>query len=952
MSRDLATRAPSRSHDEQAEEPAVGRAALTDGLRRGGGAPLPGDVAAAAAASFGGPIDQVRVHTDAGSDRKASSMGMQAFARGTDVHFKAGAYDPSSSHGRFVLMHELAHVAQSGGAAPGVQGKAEVGDSHDSAEVDADRAAEAAMRGEQYTVQRAEPKMRGFGATAKRDETGKIANPDEVCHENQTVNAATSVGLSEKEAAMVYSGNWQRDMNQFLIPKLQAACPEIYEVMNILHAKHFGFTIPGQDKEFGTYDPSEHLDAPGGLTAGDVFDQNGDSASGNKTLADATGQDPKKPLADADQRYVDAANAIKKKEADKAAAGGGKPPEGSAEAVTANDMAAFKVDESAIPVYLQVSRTQLKNTLNKSVNVAKSGKRDLGLRMAGEALHTLQDYYAHSNFCEVAVNLLLDAKFSKDGKILKGADAESGVSLVDLLQLNQYDPNAGKHKLNSYVHAKGQLDKNLATAGGKEVISTGSFSLKDTMHSVKEKVTRFIQDTNPFAKGQGGMGKAVAIWIDSNPKYAPGMAEHAKTAGKMLKAVVPALSALTGGVSVARQGGAYVDGAANAAGAAADALWNGSGGILDRLKGAGNAAGGELVAGHAEAQARKKLMDDFIKTLEKRADALAGGEAGACAALVEYVSGETGNVSLAKMVREIPLIGKEAAELVEQAEKDAREWIRKQLEATWEAASKQIIAEIDAAVSLAVGDTEEMPETHSKTMSTPTHTDIAKDFDKDQQGAEDTFSVIEEVAEIFKKKGMEGVVSTANEVMNQVNAGDLLTPDGLHKVAEAMENADPKGPEDEPHRHQHRHGGAWLAPLASSLATRASAAVLTQWRADVGDTSRPMGQCKIDEPDSAMSASQEVDRWFVHPADNMGLWQGQAMAALQATGDDGVELRKELARRTGKPPSQQAPNDHQHDSDPSGRYGGGGHGHDDDHDDDHDDHGGHGHDDHDDDHHH
>lgn len=74
----------------------------------GGGAALDPAVAARAGATLGHDFSSVRVHTGGHAD----ALGTRAFAYGDDLHFAAGAYDPSSAGGASLLGHELTHVAQ------------------------------------------------------------------------------------------------------------------------------------------------------------------------------------------------------------------------------------------------------------------------------------------------------------------------------------------------------------------------------------------------------------------------------------------------------------------------------------------------------------------------------------------------------------------------------------------------------------------------------------------------------------------------------------------------------------------------------------------------------------------------------------------------------------------------------------------------------------------------
>ena len=69
----------------------------------------------------------------------------RAYALGQDIHFGGGQYDPGSSESERLLAHEVAHTVQQTG---GVRhAKLDVGSAADSAEGQADRAADAMMAG-------------------------------------------------------------------------------------------------------------------------------------------------------------------------------------------------------------------------------------------------------------------------------------------------------------------------------------------------------------------------------------------------------------------------------------------------------------------------------------------------------------------------------------------------------------------------------------------------------------------------------------------------------------------------------------------------------------------------------------------------------------------------------------------------------------------------------------
>ncbi len=63
---------------------------------------------------FGRSFDDVRIHNENASYKTAESLGARAFTVGNNIYFGKGEYNVSSSEGRGVLAHELAHVVQQG----------------------------------------------------------------------------------------------------------------------------------------------------------------------------------------------------------------------------------------------------------------------------------------------------------------------------------------------------------------------------------------------------------------------------------------------------------------------------------------------------------------------------------------------------------------------------------------------------------------------------------------------------------------------------------------------------------------------------------------------------------------------------------------------------------------------------------------------------------------------
>lgn len=116
--------------------------------------PLPADLRAELEQSIGADLSEVRIHTSAESADAAQSIAAKAYATGNDIHFAPGTYDPSSEEGRRLIAHEVAHtVQQTTGSDSELQAKPVVSQPGDALEQEADRVADAFVRGESSPVQ-------------------------------------------------------------------------------------------------------------------------------------------------------------------------------------------------------------------------------------------------------------------------------------------------------------------------------------------------------------------------------------------------------------------------------------------------------------------------------------------------------------------------------------------------------------------------------------------------------------------------------------------------------------------------------------------------------------------------------------------------------------------------------------------------------------------------------
>lgn len=112
---------------------------------RGSGSGLSDSIRGAVEPALGMSLENVRVHQDSKSDALARNMTAKAFTTGSDVFLRS---DQSTSD-QHLMAHELAHVAQQAGSgSEGIGGRMTVGAANDPAETEADKVADAVVRGD------------------------------------------------------------------------------------------------------------------------------------------------------------------------------------------------------------------------------------------------------------------------------------------------------------------------------------------------------------------------------------------------------------------------------------------------------------------------------------------------------------------------------------------------------------------------------------------------------------------------------------------------------------------------------------------------------------------------------------------------------------------------------------------------------------------------------------
>lgn len=96
--------------------------------------------------AFEQDFSDVRVHDDNQADTSTKSVAATAFTVGSHIAFRRGAFSPTTTAGRSLLAHELAHVVQRDGALPRAAGTGlDVAPANDPSEREADRMARAAV---------------------------------------------------------------------------------------------------------------------------------------------------------------------------------------------------------------------------------------------------------------------------------------------------------------------------------------------------------------------------------------------------------------------------------------------------------------------------------------------------------------------------------------------------------------------------------------------------------------------------------------------------------------------------------------------------------------------------------------------------------------------------------------------------------------------------------------
>jgi hypothetical protein len=500
---------------------------IVDNVLRSPSHPLDAATRAIMEPRFGYDFSRVRVHSDAAAAASARQVNALAYTVGSDIVFANAQYAPTAVAGKRLLAHELTHVVQQRaagplgsqrqagdeekrrtpaeqlpqtGPAPGARisapdparmaADAPVGNDRLEQEAnamadlvvgspnplpDAGNSVLPARRVGQDLTQvpvhahgSAKGSARGSGARTpvagadiaaaaekvSAKPAGKRAHAHQMApvlsrgtgdpqlqrfeapvHESvelfslTTDAAGKAAGFSLEEASATYFGNWMRDMNQVFVPLVVDLLEPDVIFAAINNLALKKFGRSVTPEQFGYYIPTEHMDSPAGLVAKHDLLPKPPTIHGGS-------HSPALPAGlDTPQQTVDPKTA------------------------TVLGAGLFSVDQTGVMAHIRDSSQHVERRLELAV---QSGRTPDGLMHFGAALHAVEDLFAHSNWIEIAVSkVLAENPPAKMLPNLKGADRQA------------------------FTYT--------ANSGDRPILTTGSFTGKDTQISVGSELVKVLR---------------------------------------------------------------------------------------------------------------------------------------------------------------------------------------------------------------------------------------------------------------------------------------------------------------------------------------------------------------------------------------------------------------------------------------------------------------------------
>lgn len=417
--------------------PGRGNAFLANRLaQRQDSQPLASGLRGAAERSLGISLAGVLVHQGQDAVEATQSMGVSAFAQGRDI-FLGPSVDNAPS---LILAHEVAHIAQQAGGSPAASARAAA-----SPEAEADQAGAAILAGRPAVVSPVGgPQFQAFAPGHHQDVT--IAGLDDA--------------YTPGEIGGIYQSNWERDFSQ--------AAPAVgdavlaWRALKLSASQHGGTPDPAACATFrqrvagvlemgmfeatgtsmGGYGYWEHLDNPG-FTYDGEFDSPfpDEDFQNDEDPADRWGDiNPRLPAYIMDSKayikdqVVDAVDVMR---------GGlglqevgqdidnwqGVDKPQSYDRQELRDEAANGYDRSddhGLSISTDVIAEETENMVpaeHRPVlgrDLSEEPAWDAVAHHLGRAMHGVEDFFAHSDWVEVALQFVRGGKEVKDGKVFSG----------------------------------------------------------------------------------------------------------------------------------------------------------------------------------------------------------------------------------------------------------------------------------------------------------------------------------------------------------------------------------------------------------------------------------------------------------------------------------------------------------------------------------------------------
>ena len=295
------------------------------------------------------------------------------------------------------------------------------------------------------------------------------------------IEETATEGMDPKLVEQMYAGNWMRDFSQFNLPMphsivsnfpkdmknptgetigAEGAGDIVTAVLRALAYMEFGAEITDElvtPENIGKYTPEQHVDNPMGTTAADHLVQDSDTnlmRPGIPQTSTVGGPD--------------APSTVANKDPDRDAQLAGKAIPG----LQVENPALFEVSDSGLTKHIYNAIEWVKEEFGTALDEGQSPKGRMHL---GAGLHAVEDYFAHSNFIEVALNSEIDRAINTH--VL--ADPEYSQEFLQQAEENRVSPfGAYVDPLYDGISPTGRQAVTTGTAGSEDLkVSMGQIVL-------------------------------------------------------------------------------------------------------------------------------------------------------------------------------------------------------------------------------------------------------------------------------------------------------------------------------------------------------------------------------------------------------------------------------------------------------------------------------------------